>query len=94
MLHSDVAYFWIFSIFSFLCRTETSSRIVVCMFSKHAVNNPENDINNFGKLTVDSRCDTFLLDLRLALELHDLGLIERIVPVMIGELVSADSDNR
>jgi len=37
-------------------------------------------------LAQDSRCDNVLLEYRLAIELSDRGLLERIYPVMIGDI--------
>eukprot|EP00607_Mallomonas_marina_P005244 CAMPEP_0182433372 /NCGR_PEP_ID=MMETSP1167-20130531/62718_1 /TAXON_ID=2988 /ORGANISM="Mallomonas Sp, Strain CCMP3275" /LENGTH=224 /DNA_ID=CAMNT_0024621973 /DNA_START=299 /DNA_END=970 /DNA_ORIENTATION=- len=47
---------------------------------------------NLSQLKTDSVCDNVYLEHRLALELHGMGLIEHIYPIMIGELAEGESD--
>jgi hypothetical protein len=55
--------------------------------SKKAINNPANKRCDFTALTPDSPCDNVLLEHNIALELAARGLVERIYPVMIGDVV-------
>ena len=44
---------------------------------------------NFSTLTALSACDNVLLEHRLAIELRERGMIERIYPIMIGDYVDS-----
>ena len=57
------------------------------LLSRNAINNSNDNHCNFEKLQTDSRCDNVYLEHRLALELREMGLIEKIFPVMIGDCV-------
>ena len=50
----------------------------------------DNDIeaHNLSKLKRDSKCDNVLLEYRLAVELHHRGCIEKIFPLMIGDIIA------
>lgn len=61
-----------------------TSRTFVSLISERAISNPNSDSSNYCKLTETSPCDNVLLEQRLALELHQLGMIEGIFPVFIG----------
>ena len=67
------------------CAGLMSSRCMVCLLSRGAINSPLNDQQNFEKLYEYSGCDNLLLEWRLGLELIDRGLIDGIFPVMIGD---------
>ena len=71
------------------CEGLINSRTFVCLLSKGAINHPDKPWQNFSCLTADSSGDNVLLEHMLALELRKLGLIEKIFPVMIGELAEA-----
>jgi hypothetical protein len=61
-----------------------NSSAFVCILSNEAINHPDKDWQNFGKLAEDSRCDNVFLEHRLALELKQLGLLDFIYTVFIG----------
>ena len=61
------------------------SRIFVPILSRGAINDAKSTRQNFALLTKDSVCDNVLLEHRLALELRDRKLIEKIYPIMIGD---------
>jgi serine/threonine protein kinase/ankyrin repeat protein len=76
------------------CSGLVSSRYFVCVISKDGINKANVDRQNFGRLTETSACDNVFLEYRLALELMELGLIEKIFPVFIGDrVVEKDSSN-
>ena len=56
----------------------------MCLLSKKA-------LQNFSTLKSDSNCDNVLLEHRLALELRESGLIDKVFPVIIGEPVNGNS---
>ena len=64
------------------------SRSFVCLLSKGAIRNSQNPRQNFEMLTKSSPCDNFLLELNLAIELHGMGYLSNIYPVMIGDFNS------
>ena len=68
------------------CEGLVSSRAFVSLLSRDAINHPDITWQNFSKMTSDSKCDNVYLEHRLAVELQDLGLIEKIFPVFIGDL--------
>ena len=61
------------------------SKIFLPLLSKDA-------IKNFPTLTANSNCDNVLLEHHLALELRSRGLIEFILPVMIGDITSTEGE--
>jgi hypothetical protein len=62
-----------------------SSQTIVCILSREGINHPTASRQNFGTLHADSPLDSVLLEHVLALELRELGLIEKIFPLMIGD---------
>ena len=62
------------------------SRIFLPVFSRGAVHHPTDMNQNFSLLQTDSELDNFLLELQLALEFKARDLIEKIYPVMIGDM--------
>lgn len=68
------------------CAGLANSRTFISLLSRGAVNNPQQLRCCYPSLTEDSPCDNVLLEQRLALELRDLGLIDRLYPVLIGDL--------
>lgn len=62
-----------------------NSRAFVCLLSRNAINNATMTNQNYGLLDEDSPCDNVLLEQRLALELRQLGYIERILPIFVGD---------
>lgn len=60
-----------------------NNRAFVCIVSKEAINHPNKE-QNFGKLSADTKCDDVLLEYRFALELVQLGLLDLVYPVVIG----------
>ena len=75
------------------CEGLVSSRAFVPLLSRDAINHPDNDWQNFSKLTSDQpNCDNVFLEHRLAVELQGLGLIEKIFPVFIGNLDATTSE--
>ena len=67
------------------CAGLVNSRNFICILSENAINHPEKPYNNYTKLVESSSCDNVYLEHRFALELHDMGLLDKIFPVMIGE---------
>ena len=67
------------------CDGLVKSRAFVPLLSRAAINHPSIPKQNFCRLTEESLCDNVLLESRLALELRDRGLIEKIFPIMIGD---------
>lgn len=68
------------------CHGLIKSHAFIPLLSRHAINHPEISYQNFEKLKEDSRCDNVFLEYRLALELREMGLVEKIFPVMIGDV--------
>jgi hypothetical protein len=62
------------------CRGLVSSRTFVPIMSAGA-------LRKTSELKEDSWCDNVLLEYRMALELHELGLVEYVFPLMVGEPV-------
>ena len=62
-----------------------SSKSFVPLLSRDAINNREKSALNWANLSPDSPLDNFLLEQRLAVELHALGFLDRIFPVFIGD---------
>ena len=74
------------------CEGLVNSRAFVPLWSRNAINHPTIPWQNFSKLTMDQpRCDNVYLEHRLAMELHGLGLIEKVFPVLIGDFDSGDT---
>ena len=68
------------------CDGLLKSRIFLPILSRGAINHPDKSWQNFSQLTAESNCDNVLLEHLLSLELQTRGLVERIYPVMIGDL--------
>ena len=64
---------------------QTGVCFLVNLLSRDAIKCPTRDWHNIEKLAEGSKCDNVLLEWRLALELHERGMIEGIFPVMIGD---------
>ena len=60
-------------------------QVFVCLISKNAIGHPTNTRQSFSQLTETSACDNVLLEHQLALELREMGMLEFIYPVFIGE---------
>lgn len=69
------------------CHGLIKSHAFIPLLSRHAIHHPEVIHQNFEKLSADSRCDNVYLEYRLALELREMGLVEKIFPVMIGDFI-------
>jgi hypothetical protein len=67
------------------CDGLISSRIFVPLFSRGAINHPTNPRQQFPALTPTSPCDNVLLEHRLALDLVESGMIDKIYPILIGD---------
>ena len=74
------------------CEGLMSSRAFVPLLSRDSINHPDKAWQNFSKLTADSKIDNVFLEHRLAVELQELGLTEKIFPVFIGDLDSTTSE--
>ena len=74
------------------CDGLLKSRIFLPILSRGAINHPDKSWQNFSKLAEDSNCDNVLLEHLLALELQTRVMIERIYPVMIGDLSPSSVD--
>ena len=69
------------------CKGLVSSKAFVPLLSRKGINNPDKAWQNFSKLKADQpNCDNVLLEHRLAVELHELGLIELMFPIFIADL--------
>merc|ERR1711871_607027 len=68
------------------CNGIVNSRAFVSVMSRNANNNPSVDKHNYSKLEIDSPCDHVLLEQALALELYEMGYMEKIFPVFVGDL--------
>lgn len=67
------------------CAGLVNSKTFVCILSNDSINNSCDDTMNFGKLQQESKCDNLLLELRLAIELHKLGIVKKLFPILIGK---------
>eukprot|EP01035_Chromulina_nebulosa_P027852 gene27852-36682_t len=61
--------------------------------SCRAVNHPTERSCNLATLEASSDCDSLLLEMRLALELHTRDQVEKIYPVFIGDRTTIDSNS-
>jgi len=61
----------------------------VCLLSKGALNSPTIPRQNISALTRDSPCDNVFLEHRFALELKQLGMIDIVYPILIGDVIGA-----
>ena len=68
------------------CDGLVNSRSFVCIISESAIS------NSFKLLTESSPCDNMLLEYQLALELRNIGFIEYIHPVFIGNKSDKNED--
>jgi serine/threonine protein kinase len=68
------------------CDGLVKSRIFMPIISRGAINHASDARQNITMLTKDSPCDNVLLEYRLALELEERDLIERIHPLLFGDL--------
>ena len=68
------------------CAGLVNSRCFVCLLSKGAINSTQNERHNFTYHVESSPCDNVFLEHRMALELRDFNYIEKIMPVLIGEV--------
>ena len=75
------------------CEGLIKSRCFVALLSHGAIHHPSNPRQNFLQLTADSGCDNVLLEHRLALELRQRGLVEKIYPVMVGEVETTQAQS-
>jgi hypothetical protein len=67
------------------CKGLVQSRVFVPFVSQEAIKHPSKAWQNFEKLTADqANCDNVFLEHRLAIELKQRGLVEKIFPVIIG----------
>ena len=67
------------------CDGLVSSRVFVPVLSRGAINNSTKDWQNLSKHTSSSN-DNVLLEYRMALELKAGGLLEKIYPIMVGDI--------
>jgi hypothetical protein len=67
------------------CAGLCDSRTYVCLLSKEAVNHPTIFAQSFRNLNASSPCDHVYLEMRLAIELKGLGMIDKVFPVFCGE---------
>lgn len=67
------------------CSGLINSRYFLCILSRDGINKEGNSRQNLALLEESSPCDNVLLELRLALELRALGMIEKIFPVLVGD---------
>jgi hypothetical protein len=69
------------------CAGLIDSRVFDCLFSRGAINHPSRAPHNFSQLSAESNCDNVFLEYCLALQLSELGLMEKMYPVMIEDAV-------
>ena len=67
------------------CKGLVNSSIFIPVISRAAINHPSATKQNFEELCSDSPCDNVFLEHRLALELKERGLVEKIFPLFIGD---------
>ena len=67
------------------CNGLAKSRSFVPLMSRESINSTTAASRNFSYLEETSPVDNVFLEYRLALELRDMGLLEHIYPVMIGD---------
>ena len=68
------------------CNGLVKSMIFLPIISRGAVNHPTSPRQSFEVLSNDSPCDNVFLEHRLALELRERGLVEKIFPLFFGDL--------
>ena len=69
------------------CDGLVSSKAFIPLLSRKGINNSTVERQNFSKMKVDQpNCDNVFLEHRLAVELHELGLIEYIFPIFIADM--------
>ena len=74
------------------CEGLVSSRAFVPLLSRDAISHPDKAWQNFSNLMADSNCDNVFLEHRLAVELHGIGMIEKMFPIFIGDLDATTSE--
>jgi hypothetical protein len=67
------------------------SRVYMPILSRFAINHPRDESQNFTQLKSDSPYDKLLLEYLYALELQSRGLLFKIYPVLLGDVVEVDS---
>lgn len=75
------------------CDGLANSRIFVPIISRNAINHPEIKNQNIAYLEEDSPCDNVLLEYQLALEFLEVGFVENICPIFIGDVI-VDSNGK
>ena len=75
------------------CKGMVQCHVFVCILSREALNHPTNKRHNFSELTNDSACDNMLLEFRLALELHERKMIDKIYPIFVGDATLGANGN-
>jgi hypothetical protein len=74
------------------CEGLAKSRIFMPILSREAINSDSDSRRSFPSLQSDSPCDNVLLEHCLALELYERGMIEKIYPIMIGDLIAVEEE--
>ena len=69
------------------CDGLVKSRVFIPLLSRGAINHETKDSQSFSRKTVNSPCDNVLLEHTLALEFQFRGLVEKIYPLMLGDVV-------
>ena len=69
-----------------------STRIFIPLLSRNAINHPDIAWQNFSQLKSDSRCDNVLLEHALACELVEMGFLDSIFPVFVGDATRLSDD--
>lgn len=67
------------------CSGLFNSATFVCLVSREAVNSAAVERRNVTKLESNSQCDNVILEWRLAQELFDMGMLNGIYPLLIGD---------
>ena len=67
------------------CAGLINSKHFVCLWSRGAINHASKSWQNFNYLKEDSNADNVYLEYRLCLELKALGLIDKVIPLLIGD---------
>ena len=68
------------------CNGLAQSKIFLPIISRGAINQANNEKQNFSLLTKASPCDNVLLEYQLALELLSRGLLSNLYPVLVGDM--------
>ena len=73
------------------CTGLAKSKVFVPLLSKEGINHPDKPWQNFSKLTETSPCDNVFLEYRMALDLCQRGLVDKVFPVFFPDAITKAS---